>query len=186
MSDEFQNFKSPLGKSLEQNTKQLETIAHATGFFSTETNIFTEILDVLEVDSLAHKQLGHVVTFLGKWDKNVGKIVHGRVLEANIQNFDKKDYLRKHGINYMIQRAHRDMDELIETLDQLRNAVGNAKEEFNSDNSIYNNEHSNNDESSDSDHDENNEGDNGETLDDHEIDIIHDFEQGRNVLCCVD
>ena len=114
MSDQFQNFNSPLGQSLGQNTQHLEFIALASGFSSTETNIFTEIWDVLQVDRLADHEFASMVTFLSKWDKNVGKIVHGQVPEENIRNVEKKDYLRKHGIHYIIQRARRDMDQLIE------------------------------------------------------------------------
>ncbi len=170
MSDQFQNFNSPLGQSLGQNTQHLEFIALASGFSSTETNIFTEIWDVLQVDRLADHEFASMVTFLSKWDKNVGKIVHGRVPEENIRNVEKKDYLRKHGIHYIIQRARRDMDQLIETLDQLRIAVGNANEEFERENDDNRNENSV-EESYDID----------ENLDGNEDDNPIQYEQGRNV-----
>ncbi len=83
----------------------------------------------------------------------MGKIVHGKVPEENISNIDKKNYLRKHGIHYMVQRARSDMDRLIETLEKLRIAVGNANEEFvreNNNNNIIRNNNNNSDSDSDS------------------------------------
>ncbi len=61
MSNEFQNFQSPLGKSLGLNTEHLEFIAITSGFFSPETNIFTEMLNVLEVNSVADEKLAKLV-----------------------------------------------------------------------------------------------------------------------------
>ncbi len=82
MSDEFQNFNSPFGQSLGENTKYLDFIGDVLSF-SNETNIFTEILDVLDANNLAFHEFASIVTCLGKWDKNVGKIVHGRVPKEN-------------------------------------------------------------------------------------------------------
>ncbi len=141
MSDKFQHFNSPLGQSLGENTKYLELIGCVTNF-PNETNIFTEILGVLDVENLGLSPFSSIVNCLGNWDKNVGNIVHGLAIEENVRNIDKKDFLQKHGIHYMIQRARRDMDQLIDTLDQLRIAVGNANEEFereNNSNNISNN-----------------------------------------------
>ncbi len=82
MSDKFQNFNSPLGQSLEEIIKYLDFIGDVTSF-SNETNIFTEILDKLDVDNLSFHKFASIVTCLGKWDKNVGKIVHQQVPEEN-------------------------------------------------------------------------------------------------------
>ncbi len=159
MSDEFQNFESPLGQPLGQNTQFLEAFGNLQGYAHTETSIFTEIMDVLQVNCLAHYKFSRVVTLLGKWDKNVGKIVHGKVPDKNISNIDKKIYLRKHGIHYMLQRARKDMDQLIETLEKLRIAVGNANEEFVRENNNNNIRNNNNNSDSDSDDVEDNNND---------------------------
>ncbi len=188
MSDAFQNFTSPLGQPLGPYTKLLEAIGFRPGYAHTETSIFTEIMDVLEVRSLAVYKFSRVVTLLGKWDKKVGKIVHGEVPDFNISDIDKKEYLRKNGIHYMIQRARRDMDEMIESLEKLRIAVENANEEFVRENNINNNSDndndSDNDNSSDNDSDRSNEdvGDIGEFDElDRDSDSMPDFDLGRNV-----
>ena len=90
MSNEFQNFESPLGKSLGLNTEHLEFIAISSGFSSTETNIFTEMLDVLEVDSVAHEKLANLVTFLGKWDKKWEKLYTEKFLKKLSKMLTKK------------------------------------------------------------------------------------------------
>ncbi len=179
MSDAFQNFKSPLGQPLGPYTKMLEAIGFLPGYAHTETSIFTEIMEVLEVHSLAEYRLSRVLFLLGKWDKNVGKIVHGRVPNFNISDIDKKEYLQKHGIHYMIQRARRDMDEMIESLEKLRTAVKNANEEF----VRENNSNNNNDNVNNSDNDSNRSNDDVDELDGDSF-SIPDFDQGRNVRHC--
>jgi len=186
MSDAFQNFTSPLGQPLGPYTKMLEAIGFRPGYAHTETSIFTEIMDVLEVRSLAEYRFSRVLFLLGKWDKNVGKIVHGRVPDFNISDIDKKECLRKHGIHYMIQKARRDMDDMIESLEKLRIAVENANEEFVRENNSNNNNDNVNNSDNDSNRSNDDEGDIGDkfgVLDevDHDSDSMPDFDQGRNV-----
>ncbi len=79
----------------------------------------------------------------------------------------------------MIQRARRDMDEMIESLEKLRTAVKNANEEFvRENNSINNSDNVNN-----SDNDSNRSNDDVDELDGDSF-SIPDFDQGRNVHRC--
>ncbi len=82
----------------------------------------------------------------------------------------------------MIQRARRDMDEMIESLEKLRIAVKNANEEFVRENNSNNNSDNVNNSDNDSNRSNDDVGDIGELDElDCDSDSMPDFDQGRNV-----
>ncbi len=155
MSNESQNWIFPLGGWEDENTYRLEQIRLASNFFPLKTNIFDAISDELDIDNLANHSFADVVAYLSKWDKKVEKILHGLDPEENIENGDKKSYLQKHGIHDMIQRACRDMDDLVGSLFDLKNAVEDAEYEFENDTKNNNNNNNNNNNSNNNNNNDN-------------------------------